>query len=57
MGVVSCPVSSIEATKAYLNWLVLDPPCLYLQEVVSEVQGDESNVMHTLAGILYMVGG
>ena len=31
---------------------LVDPPCLCLQEVISEVQRDESKIMHTLAGSL-----
>ena len=37
-----------------LTWLSLvDPPCLCLQQVVSKVQRNESEIMHTLAGVLY----
>ena len=32
-------------------YILVDPPCLCLQEVVSEVQGNESEIMHTLAGV------
>jgi len=32
--------------------ILVDPPCLCLQEVVFEVQEDESKIMHTLAGVL-----
>jgi hypothetical protein len=31
--------------------VLVDPPCLCLQEVVSEVQRDESKTMHTLVGV------